>query len=104
MARAAHGLALTPAYVLVDGNALPEMDHSGEAIVKGDAKSLSIAAASIVAKVARDNLMRRLGETYPAYDLGSNVGYATATHLAAIAQFGPTPCHRMSFSPFRRGE
>jgi ribonuclease HII len=103
MARAAAGLALAPAYALVDGRDLPQLACDGEAVVKGDAKSLSIAAASIIAKVARDRLMRRLGEEYPAYDFGANAGYATARHLAAIRAFGPTPHHRLSFAPLRDG-
>lgn len=101
MARAAAGLALVPAYALVDGRELPQLACGGEAVVKGDAKSLSIAAASVVAKVARDRLMRRIGEEYPAYDFCANAGYATARHLAAIKAFGPTPYHRLSFAPLR---
>lgn len=101
MARAAAGLAVAPAFAIVDGRDLPQLACGGEAIIKGDAKSLSIAAASVVAKVARDRLMRRLGEEYPAYDFCANVGYATPRHLAAIKAFGPTPHHRRSFAPFR---
>ncbi|HXY58146.1 MAG TPA: ribonuclease HII [Methylocystis sp.] len=103
MARSALSLALRPAYALVDGRDLPDLACSGEAIVKGDAKSLSIAAASIVAKVVRDRLMRRLGEDYPEYDFAANAGYGTARHLAAIEAFGPTPHHRLSFAPLRAG-
>lgn len=102
MERAVAGLFVPPAFVLVDGRDLPDLPCPGAAIVKGDAKSLSIAAASIVAKVARDGLMRRLAEEYPAYGFETNAGYGSPRHLAALAGLGPTPCHRMSFSPLRR--
>ena len=101
MARAVAGLALRPAHVLVDGRDLPRLPCSGRAIVKGDATSLSIAAASIVAKVARDAAMRGLAELYPAYGFETNAGYGAPRHLEALAQFGPTPYHRLSFSPLR---
>jgi ribonuclease HII len=103
MRRALAALAESPAYVLVDGNDLPEnLCCSGETIVKGDGAILSIAAASIVAKVARDRLMRRLCAVHPAYGFSQHVGYATEAHLAAIEAHGPCPYHRLSFSPFRR--
>ncbi|MGA2639068.1 ribonuclease HII [Methylocella sp.] len=103
MRRALAALAESPAYVLVDGNDLPEsLCCSGETIVKGDGAILSIAAASIVAKVARDRLMRRLCAVHPAYGFSRHVGYATEAHLAAIEAHGPCPYHRLSFSPFRR--
>jgi ribonuclease HII len=103
MRRALAALAESPAYVLVDGNDLPEsLCCSGETIVKGDGAILSIAAASIVAKVARDRLMRRLCAVHPAYGFSRHVGYATEAHLAAIEAYGPCPYHRLSFSPFRR--
>ena len=101
MTRAVAGLAVTPAYVLVDGRDFPTLPVPGEAIVRGDASSLSIAAASIVAKVARDGLMRRLGADYPDYGFDTNAGYGSRRHLAALAALGPTPHHRMSFSPMR---
>ncbi len=104
MEQAVAGLCVAPAFVLVDGRDLPILPCPGSAIVKGDAKSLSIAAASIVAKVARDGLMRRLAEEYPAYGFETNAGYGSPRHLAALAALGPTPCHRMSFSPLRRGQ
>ncbi len=87
-----------PDYLLVDalqvGVALPQ-----KAIIKGDAKSRSIAAASIVAKVERDRWMRRFGEAFPEYNLESNKGYGTPDHLAALDEHGPTPIHRHSFEP-----
>ncbi|MGP8232364.1 MAG: ribonuclease HII [Methylovirgula sp.] len=101
MRRALGALALAPRYVLVDGNDLPPaLRCTGETIVGGDARSLSIAAASIVAKVTRDRLMTRLCRLYPVYGFSRHVGYATPEHLAAIAEYGPSPFHRLSFSPF----
>ena len=102
MRRACAGLSLHPGYVLIDGCDFPDrLACPGEAIVKGDAKCTSIAAASIVAKVTRDRLMRRLAEQHPAYGFERHSGYATRFHVAAIATNGPSPFHRMSFSPFR---
>lgn len=103
MVRAVTALSLAPRHVLVDGNDPPTLACPAEPIVKGDASSLSIAAASIVAKVMRDRQMRRLAELYPPYGFATNAGYGTKEHLAAIASLGPTPYHRMSFSPLRRG-
>lgn len=88
-----------PAHVLVDGNALPKWDYSATAIVGGDAKSLAIGAASIVAKHVRDQMMIAAAETYPAYGWHSNKGYGSAVHLAALREHGPTPLHRRSFAP-----
>ncbi|RTL85118.1 MAG: ribonuclease HII [Hyphomicrobiales bacterium] len=101
MARAVAGLSRAPAYVLVDGSDPPRLACPCRAIVKGDAAALSIAAASIVAKVARDAMMRRLGGHFPAYGFETNVGYAAKRHLDALREIGPTPIHRMSFSPLR---
>lgn len=102
MRRALAGLALRPQYVLIDGNDLPDgLACAGEAIIGGDARAVSISAASIVAKVARDRLMTRLCQSHPAYGFSRHVGYATQEHLAAIAAHGPCPYHRMSFSPLR---
>jgi ribonuclease HII len=102
MRRALTGLAVTPCHVLIDGNDLPDgLACSGETIIGGDALSASIAAAAIVAKVARDRLMTRLCRIYPVYGFSRHVGYATREHLAAIAKHGPSPYHRLSFSPFR---
>ena len=101
MARAVAALHLAPGFVLVDGRDLPALACPGEAIVKGDALSLSIAAASIVAKVVRDRQMRRLAALYPHYGFETNAGYGTRAHLAALRAHGPTPFHRMSFAPLR---
>lgn len=87
-----------PEHLLVDGNRFvpyPMIPHT--CIVKGDAHFLSIAAASVLAKIYRDDLMERLGTEFPAYGWAQNVGYPTPVHRAAIRQFGPTKYHRMSF-------
>ena len=102
MSRALAALALVPAYVLVDGNDLPPgLACRGEAVVGGDGTSLSIAAASIIAKVSRDRLMRRLCARYPAYGFAHHNGYATQRHRAALVEHGPCPAHRRSFAPVR---
>jgi ribonuclease HII len=103
MRRAVAALAMVPAYVLVDGNDFPpHLPCPGETIVKGDAKCLSIAAASIIAKVTRDRAMRALCSAYPAYGFSRHAGYGTKAHFEAIATHGPCPYHRLSFSPFKR--
>ncbi len=104
MMRAVAGLSRAPAYVLVDGSDPPRLSCPCRAIVKGDAAALSIAAASIVAKVSRDAMMRRLAARFPDYGFDTNVGYAAKRHLDALRDFGPTPAHRMSFSPLRERE
>jgi ribonuclease HII len=100
MHRAITGLDITPELCLVDGNkAIPKLDIPQQTLVKGEDRSISIAAASILAKVWRDRLMIELAETYPQYQLAKNKGYGTAQHLLAIEQHGITPEHRQSFSP-----
>ena len=99
MRRAVAALDSTPAHVLVDGNRLPELPCAATAVVGGDRRSLSIAAASIVAKVTRDRIMARLAARYPEFGWERNAGYGTAEHRAALGRFGPTPHHRRSFSP-----
>ena len=85
-------------HILVDGNkTIPNFDSSQTAFIKGDARSLSIAAASILAKVHRDDLMVAYDRQYPGYGFAKNVGYPTAAHRAALAELGPTPIHRQSF-------
>ncbi len=102
MRRALAALAVVPSYVLVDGNDLPScLICEGETLVKGDATSASIAAASIVAKVARDRLMRRVCALHPLYGFSRHVGYATRDHLAALAEYGPCSFHRRTFAPVR---
>ncbi len=102
MRRALAALTLAPRHVLIDGNDVPpDLPVPAEPIVKGDATVASIAAASVVAKVTRDRLMRRYCALYPAYGFGAHFGYATKTHLAAISAHGPCPLHRLSFRPIR---
>lgn len=101
MRRAVAALALRPDLVLVDGRDTPDFGVQTRAIIGGDAKVASIAAASIVAKVARDALMTRLGLAFPAYGFATNAGYGTKPHLAALLAHGPCPAHRMSFAPLK---
>ncbi len=105
MRRATAGLYLSPAHILIDGNDPPSgLPCPATALVKGDSISLSIAAASIVAKVLRDRLMTRLGARHPHYEFERHAGYATPRHLAALKKHGPCPQHRMSFSPLNQQE
>jgi ribonuclease HII len=98
MRRAALDLALPPDVLLIDGNqTIVDAPWPQEAIVKGDARSLSIAAASVVAKVTRDRLMVRLHDDFPAYGWAGHKGYPTAAHYAALREHGPSPHHRRSF-------
>jgi ribonuclease HII len=101
MIRAAHALALAPRFILVDGNDPPAFACASRAVIQGDATSLSIAAASIVAKVSRDHLMARLDLLHPGYGFGHHAGYATAAHRAALEKLGPCREHRRSFAPMR---
>jgi ribonuclease HII len=100
MTRALRGLTTPPDYALIDGNLLPrDMPCKGEAIVKGDALSLSIAAASIVAKVTRDRIMVDLAQQHPGYGWDRNAGYPTKEHQLALLNLGVTAHHRRSFKP-----
>lgn len=99
MAEAVKQLTVKPQLALVDGNKLPLLACPARAIVKGDAKCLSIAAASIIAKVARDRIMYRLAREYPDYGFDRHKGYGTPEHKEAIARHGITPHHRRSFKP-----
>ena len=100
MERALDSLAQMPQHLLLDAFPLPSVPLPQTPIIKGDAHCLSIAAASIVAKVARDRMMDEADELYPGYGFSLNKGYATADHLRAIEELGPCPIHRMTFSPF----
>ena len=104
MQRAVAGLRLPPKLVLVDGNRLPVLPMRADAIVKGDSKVAAISAASIVAKVHRDQLCVALDVLYPAYGFGKHKGYGTAEHLAALALHGPCPEHRTSFRPVAQAQ
>jgi ribonuclease HII len=100
MERAINGLGRRPDYCLVDGNLVPAgLKGRAEAIVKGDGKSLSIAAASIIAKETRDRLMVDLAQQHPGYGWDRNAGYPTKEHLDALLNLGLTPFHRRSFRP-----
>ena len=97
MARAVEALPTPADYALVDGNRMPPLPIPGETIVKGDATSASIAAASILAKVSRDRLLRRLDEAHPEYGFAKHKGYGTQAHYEAIRKYGLLPEHRRSF-------
>lgn len=99
MARAVARLKRVPDLALVDGNQPPRLPCTVRCVVKGDAISLSIAAASILAKVVRDRAMTRLDPRWPGYGFARHVGYPTAAHLAALARLGPCPHHRRGFAP-----
>lgn len=98
MRRAVDALGVSPSLVLVDGNQTPSgLTVPAQTVVKGDALSASIAAASILAKVSRDRYMRELDAQYPAYGFAGHKGYGTAAHGAALREYGPCPAHRLSF-------
>ena len=102
MRRAIDALAPAPEYLLVDGNRLPGHHVPGQAVVKGDARHGAIAAASILAKVARDAAMAALDARHPDYGFARHKGYPTPEHLAALERFGALPEHRRSFAPVKR--
>jgi len=102
MKRAVEDLGQPIDLALIDGNKTPDLTCQARAVVKGDGKSLSIAAASIVAKVTRDKVMEKLGQEYPGYGWEKNAGYGTKEHQAALAEYGVTPHHRRSFAPIRK--
>ncbi len=102
MTRAINNLEITPDLVLVDGNLAPEIDIKTKSIVKGDSKSLSIASASIFAKVLRDEYMEEIDIEFPSFNWKKNKGYGTKEHLTALENHGPTKYHRKSFSPVRK--
>jgi len=99
MELAVEALGCAPGHVLVDGNRLPRWGHAATAIVKGDAISLSIAAASIIAKHTRDTIMIAHAESHPQYGWHANKGYGAPDHLRALREHGPCPLHRRSFAP-----
>ncbi len=102
MARALANLGGRPDCALVDGNRLPDLPCPAQAVVRGDGRSLSIAAASVVAKVTRDRIMARLARRHPGYGWERNAGYGTKAHRDALAHLGVTPHHRGSFAPVAR--
>ncbi len=99
MQRAVARLSLLPDYVIIDGRPMPELEYVHDAIVGGDATSMSIAGASVLAKCVRDHLMELLDKRYPKFGWGVNKGYGTAEHMAMLDDIGPTPHHRRSFAP-----
>jgi len=101
MERAVSGLNIAVDFVIVDGNRTPILACEAEWLIKGDSKSDAIKAASIIAKVARDNEMKRLDRIYPEYGLAQHKGYPTRAHLESLKRHGPSPIHRLSFSPCR---
>ena len=97
MKRAVEGLDVKADYAMIDGNRLPDLSIDSEYIIKGDAKSMSIACASILAKVSRDRLLYKYAEEYPEYLFDKHKGYGTKAHVEAIKKYGPCPYHRLSF-------
>jgi ribonuclease HII len=103
MRLAVEKLPFAPAFLLVDGNYPPKIPIPLQTVVKGDYRSLSIGAASVMAKVTRDRIMRDLHRIYPQYGFDKHKGYGTAAHLKALAECGPSPCHRLTFRGVRPG-
>lgn len=101
MERAARELPLVPQLALVDGNKAPPLSMKVTTIIGGDGKCLSIAAASIIAKVTRDRMMRNFDDAHPGYGFARHKGYGTAAHTEALKRLGPCPVHRKSFAPVR---
>ena len=101
MRQAVAALPITPEHLLIDARRIPSLTIPQTPIIKGDTRSYSIAAASIVAKVERDGIMCQLDALYPEYGFREHMGYGTARHRAAIDQHGPSPVHRRSFAPVR---
>ena len=102
MQRAVEGLSITPDFVLVDGNRIPNLSMPAQAVVKGDALVQEISAASILAKVTRDLEMVELDKQFPEYGFAKHKGYPTALHFEKLSQYGATPFHRKSFAPVAR--
>lgn len=97
MKRAVEGLKITPDIALIDGNKTPELNIESRYVIKGDATSASISAASVLAKVARDRYMKKLAEKYPQYEFGKHKGYGTKLHYEKLAEFGISDIHRKTF-------
>ena len=102
MAQAVLNLSIKPSFVIIDGMPLKDFPLPNDSIVKGDSKSLSIAAASIIAKVERDKLMLKYSKLYPEYKFEKHKGYGTKAHLEALNKFGPCNIHRKSFAPVKK--
>jgi ribonuclease HII len=104
MTRALENLTPPPDHLLIDALLLPGQPYPQTSLIKGDARVLSIAAASVLAKTARDALMVQMDEQYPAYGFARHKGYGTASHWAALQNYGPCPTHRFSFAPVRQSQ
>ena len=102
MQRAVKSLKIRPHFVLVDGNRLPALDIPAQAVIKGDLLVAEISAASILAKVARDQEMRELDQQFPQYEFAKHKGYPTKLHMQKLAELGALPQHRRSFAPVRK--
>lgn len=102
MQRAVNTLKIRPHFVLVDGNRIPKLDMPAQAVIKGDSLVAEISAASILAKVARDQEMVELDLQFPQYEFAKHKGYPTKVHLEKLAEFGALPQHRRSFAPVRK--
>ena len=102
MRRAALGLDVAPTYLYVDGTVYPDIQYPGEAVVRADESIKVVAAASIVAKVARDSLMVAMSKVYPGYGFEKHKGYPTSLHLDTLGQLGPCAIHRTSYRPIRK--
>ncbi len=102
MQRAVAGLAIQPDFVLIDGNKIPQLPMDAQAVVKGDLRVAQISAASIIAKVVRDQEMEALDKMYPQFGFAQHKGYPTKAHFAAIEQYGVIDQHRRSFAPVKR--
>lgn len=102
MRRSVEGLPIAPSEVVVDGNRVPNMAYPVSAVIGGDDLIQEIAAASIIAKVVRDRLMRYLDYKYPEYQFAKHKGYGTKVHMDALREYGPCPIHRMAFAPVKK--
>jgi len=102
MSKALDQLERVPDYALIDAVELKGLPFRSKSLVKGDEKSISIAASSIIAKVTRDEMMKAIHHKYPVYDFKTNMGYGTKQHVDKLARYGPSPFHRHSFGPVKR--
>ena len=102
MAKASSNLSIEPSFVIIDGMPIKDFPFNNESIIKGDSKSLSIAAASVIAKVERDRIMLNYSKEYPEYKFEKHKGYGTKLHLDALKKFGPCKIHRKSFAPVKK--
>ncbi|MAS90496.1 MAG: ribonuclease HII [Verrucomicrobiales bacterium] len=102
MAQASSNLSIEPSFVIIDGMPIKDFPFNNESIIKGDSKSLSIAAASVIAKVERDRIMLNYSKEYPEYKFEKHKGYGTKLHLDALKKFGPCKIHRKSFAPVKK--